>query len=136
MRPALYIETTIPSYLTARPSRDIVFHAAQQITRDWWDTRRFEYDLYVSQVVLEESADGDPDAARRRLAAIDAIPHLPVTPACADLAKVLSEAIRIPERAFADALHISIATVHRVPYLLTWNCAHLANATLRPLIES
>lgn len=60
----VYIETTIVSYLTARPSRDVVIAGHQQITHDWWDTRRSDYELCVSQLVLDEAGAGDPQAAQ------------------------------------------------------------------------
>ena len=66
MKPKVYLETTIPSYLTARPSRDLIRAANQLVTREWWDLRRGVFDLYISQIVLEEAAAGDPAAAALR----------------------------------------------------------------------
>lgn len=136
MRPSVYLETTIASYLTARPSRDLVYAATQQITREWWERRRAEFDLFISQAVLDESAGGDPEAANRRLAALNGIAVLSLTPESVELARALSDRMQLPKRAAADALHIAIATVHKIQYLVTWNCTHLANAVLRPVIES
>lgn len=136
MKPAIYIETTIPSYLAARPSRDLIRAAHQQLTREWWDTRREQFDLYTSEAVLQECAGGDPDAARRRLTCVDDIPVLMVTEQAQRLAEALLDRVPLPQRAAVDALHIALATISGINYLLTWNCTHIGNATLRPSIES
>jgi hypothetical protein len=135
MRPRVYVETTIPSYLTAWPSRDLVRAAHQQITREWW-ANRDAFELYSSRLVVQECQAGDPQAAADRLAALSGIPLLEPTPDTADLAEALMQGVPLPERAAADALHIAITAVHGVEYLLTWNCTHLANVTLRPQIEA
>lgn len=136
MASSVYVETTIVSYLTARPSRDLVQRAHQQLTRRWWRTRRLQFDLYVSPPVIQEAAGGDPLRAQKRLAALKAIPVLDATPAAMQLAAALVGPGAIPEPAAMDAAHIAIATVHGLDYLLTWNCAHIANAAIRNSIES
>lgn len=135
MGPTVYIETTIPSYLTAWPSRDLVRAAHQQITREWWD-RRVAFELRSSRLVVEECRAGDPEAAALRLAAMTGVPLLELTVDAAVLADALLRGVPLPDRAAADALHVATAAVHRVRYLLTWNCAHLANVVLRPQIEA
>lgn len=134
MTERVYIETTVVSYLTARPSRDVVVAGHQQVTHEWWDTRRQSYDLCVSQLVLQESAAGDPQAAQDRLAVLQAMTLLETTPEALALAKELIRAGALPDKAGDDALHIAVAATQGVRYLLTWNCRHLANATMRPLI--
>ncbi|MFO0928411.1 MAG: type II toxin-antitoxin system VapC family toxin [Gemmataceae bacterium] len=134
MRPTVYIETTIPSYLTAWPSRDLVRAAHQQITREWWG-QRDRFDLYTSRLVVQECEAGDPTAAADRLAALAGIPLLEMGPEIADLADALMRNVPLPQRAAADALHIATAAAHGIQYLLTWNCTHIANVTLRPRIE-
>ena len=136
MKPRVYLETTIPSYLTAWPSRDLVRAAHQQITRDWWDRRRAEFELYISQVVLRECQAGDATAAAERLKILQDLPLLEQTEEATRLAQALVDRVPLPERAAVDALHVAIAAVHGVDYLLTWNCTHIANATLRDPIES
>ena len=131
----MYIETTIVSYLTARPSRNVVLRAHQQITRTWWRTRRYDFDLFISPLVLQEAGDGDPEAARRRLTALAGIPVLAAVTGALAVAHALREREPIPQRAAADAMHIAIAAAHGVEYLLTWNCTHIANAQMRPSIE-
>jgi len=127
----VYIETTIPSYLAARPSRDLLIAAHQQLTREWWDVRRPAFDLYVSEPVLEESAAGDAILARRRLELLADIPVLPLTSAILRLAEALVAEGPIPRKAAADALHIAAATAYGCEYLLTWNCRHIANAEIQ-----
>jgi predicted nucleic acid-binding protein len=133
--PAVYIETSLVSYLTARPSRDLLVAAHQQLTVAWWDEQRIHYELFTSQVVLTEAALGDPDAAQRRLAVLTHLPLLDVTDAAIVLAAQLVTGQALPPQAAQDALHLAIACVHGMEYLLTWNCAHLANARLRSRIE-
>ena len=135
MNPRVYIETTIPSYLTARPSRDLLRAAQQQLTQEWWD-RRAAFDLFISPLVLVECQAGDPSAAADRWAAIAGLPLLDQTDAVARLAEELARAVPIPPRAAADAVHIATAAVHGMQYLLTWNCTHIANVVLRPRIEA
>jgi predicted nucleic acid-binding protein len=126
----VYLETTIVSYLTSRPSRDLVIAARQEITREWWEEHRQRYELCISQFVLDEAGDGDPDVARRRLSLLSALPLLEITEQVVELGeKFLQEGI-LPRRAATDAFHIATATVHEMDVLLTWNCAHLANAEL------
>lgn len=130
MKPRLYLETTIPSYLTAWPSRDLIIAGHQQITKEWWRTKRQSYDIFVSQFVLDEAAAGDPDAARERMEVLRAFPSLDVTEAAYALAETLMEAEIIPEKAMRDAFHIAVSVIHRIDYLMTWNCTHIANAAL------
>ncbi|MBX9622792.1 MAG: type II toxin-antitoxin system VapC family toxin [Gemmataceae bacterium] len=134
MKPRVYIETTIPSYLTAWPSRDLIRAAHQQSTREWWAARE-GYELFVSRLVLQECSAGDPRAAADRLAALTGIPVLGLSPEILTLAADLFEELRLPEKAAPDAHHIATAARHGIKYLLTWNCRHIANARHRPVIE-
>jgi len=136
MRKRIYIETTIASYLTARPSRDLVRAARQQMTSEWWDVRRAEFDLHVSQVVVDEAAGGDPEAAELRLHLLVGVPRVAITEEVEALAASLLHTHALPEKAAEDALHIALATVHGMDFLLTWNCAHIANAEMMPAIRS
>jgi len=135
MKARVYLETTIPSYLTAWPSRDLVRAAHQQITREWWG-RREGYELFISQLVVRECQAGDKDAASERLAALSGLPLLEQSEAVEALAQALRDQVPLPERAMADALHIATAAAHGMDYLLTWNCTHIANVTLRGRIEA
>ena len=135
MRPRVYIETTIPSYLTSWPSRDLLRAAHQRATREWWD-RREAFDLFVSPLVLVECRAGDPSAAVERMAALAGLPLLDQADEVAALADALARAVPIPPRAAADAVHIATAATNGMHDLLTWNCTHIANAALRSKIEA
>ena len=134
MKPKVYVETTVISYLTAAPSRDIVQAAHQQITREWWE-RRKDFDLFVSQAVILEVARGDSSAAARRLAAVEGVAVLEVTEDATTVAEAFLERHALPPKAALDALHIAVAVVMGMDYVLTWNCTHIANAVIRPKIE-
>lgn len=130
MTKRVYFETTIPSYLAAWPSRDLLQAARQQITHQWWNNQRQHYDLCISQTVLDEAASGDIEAARRRLPFLQNLPLLDLTEAVNDVAKAIMDSRLLPERATRDAIHIAIASVHGIDILLTWNCRHIANAAI------
>ena len=136
MKPRVYVETSIVSYLTARPARDIIIAGRQQSTRDWWSVAPRRFELVISEFVREEAAAGDDDAARSRLAALSSLPVITTTADVTRLAQALVDAAAVPERAAQDAVHIAIAAVHRIPFLVTWNFRHIANAAARPRIEA
>ncbi len=136
MKPRVYIETTVVSYLTGRPSRDMVVAAHQQVTQDWWERRAAEFDLFVSELVQQEASRGDPEAARKRVSLIQTLPLLQTTEAAVLLAERLVAGGAIPKEAGADALHISIAAMNGMDFLLTWNCTHIANAVRRHQVEA
>ncbi len=132
----VYIETTFVSYLTARPSRDLIVAGHQQITHGWWDARRADYELCISQLVLQEAGDGDPQPAQERLNVLKTMTLLEIKEEAVKLAEELVHAGALPAKAENDALHIAVAAIRNVPFLLTWNCRHMANAALRVQIES
>jgi hypothetical protein len=134
-RPRLYVETSVVSYLTGQPSRDIVTAARQQLTREWWQTKRSGFDLYISEYVLTEAGSGDELAVVRRLAALEGIPELELGEETARLAESFLSAGALPQKAAIDALHIAAAVSSGMDFLLTWNFKHLANAALRGLID-
>lgn len=135
MNSKVYIETTIISYLTARPSRDLIIAAHQQLTQDWWQNGSVRFDLYASQLVVQESSAGEAAMAAKRLEILKELPLLALTQAAVALGKLLVERGPIPSKAAVDALHIAIATVHGLDYLLTWNCRHIANAEMQTAIS-
>ena len=130
MKPRLYLETTIPSFLTARPSRDVVIAGQQQVTRDWWNDRRPRYELYVSALVLDEASQGDSAMAAARAEVLKEYSVLAYTAEAEQLTRALLASRLIPAKAAADAAHIAVASVHGMDFLLTWNCRHIANATI------
>jgi predicted nucleic acid-binding protein len=135
MKSSVYIETSIISYLTGRPSRDVVIAAHQELTRQWWEERASKFKLVISELVEQEAGRGDPSAAQTRVTALNEIDILVTNEEAISLAEQLVLSRLIPSDYAADALHIAIAAVHGIDYLLTWNCKHLANATLRNSIE-
>jgi len=135
-RPSVYIETSIVSYLTARQSRDLLTAACQQVTNEWWDEKRHLYDLFTSVLVAAEAAAGDPEAAARRMNALRGVAKLAITDRVKTLASAFVARGAVPEHAQADALHIAVAAVHHVNYLLTWNCRHIDNPSTRPAVRA
>ena len=133
MANSVYIETSIISYLTSRVSQNLIGAARQQLTQAWWDTR-LNYDLYISEVVYRECAAGDPNAAKKRLDAIEGLTFLRVTTKAKEISKALITRGIIPVKAAKDALPISIAMVHAMDFLLTWNCKHIANPEIQKRI--
>jgi len=127
MKPSVYLETTIISYLTADPSRDIVIAGHQQVTHDWWNTRRQKFDLLVSQLVVSEIRSGDPVMAAKRLDLIKGLKALSLTETALDVAQALVSQGPLPKKAAEDALHIALASVYGMDYLLSWNCKHISN---------
>nr|VFK55930.1 MAG: hypothetical protein BECKTUN1418E_GA0071001_10351 [Candidatus Kentron sp. TUN] len=166
MKETVYVETSVLSYLTVRSSNDLRAMANQNTTTEWWETRRPNYSVFASDLVISEASRGHPEASRRRLAAIADLPLLQgigktkilenrcvyrkltpcqpwrEAPTCSisenvrALTKALIESHALPEKAEADAYHVAIAAVNGVAYLLTWNCTHIANARTRPKIET
>jgi hypothetical protein len=130
MKPTVYIETTIPSYLTAWPSNNLLMAAHQLSTKQWWETRD-QFELFVSSVVIQECEKGDPLATDLRLKALQGIPVLLANEYHEKFLNEMIAELKLPSKAEADAGHIALAAIYGMDYLLTWNCKHIANATLR-----
>ncbi|MBI4909140.1 MAG: type II toxin-antitoxin system VapC family toxin [Acidobacteria bacterium] len=130
MKRKVYIETSVASYLTARPSRDLVAAANQELTYEWWTYHRGRYELYVSDVVLREAARGDAEAAARRLSELRDIDVLAIDVEALTLSRIFLQRKLLPPAAVEDALHVAIATVEGMDFLLTWNCRHIANGEI------
>ena len=133
---SVYLETTIPSYLTAWMSPELVMASRQQITRDWWDNRRHDFELFVSQLVIDEASAGDAEASARRLEVLEGIPLLEPHGDMDVLVEALLLELSLPDRAAADVVHIALSVVNGIDFLITWNCTHIANAAFRPAIEA
>lgn len=129
-KPSVYLETTIPSFLTARPSNDLILAGQQQLTTRWWKSRKRHYRIFISELVIEETGRGDTAAANKRLAAIKPFPLLEIDHETIQLGSVILKSGIIPPKAAADAGHIAVAARHGIDYLLTWNCKHIANAEI------
>ncbi len=134
MRESVYVETSVVSYLTARAANDPQVAVLQSMTVAWWN-RRDRFDVYTSPVVLREAERGDPELASRRLAVLRALPVLELNMDVARVAECLMRAGALPAKAEDDAFHIATAPVNAMDYLLTWNCKHIDNAQLKPIIR-
>ena len=134
MNPRLYLETTIPSYLVARRSRDLRLAADQETTQQWWESERQDYELFISQPVLLEVTRGDANFAAARLAQLRGLPLLPRTPEASALITHLLASGIVPAVAGDDAAHIGLAAAHGMDFLLTWNCRHINNHHIRARI--
>ena len=131
MTETVYVETSIVGYLSARSSNNLILMANVEATREWWDNRRSQFALYISQVVLDEVARGDRAIAAQRLEILRDFPLLEVEQAVQNLAAQFLRQSNLPLKAADDALHIAVATVYGLDYLLTWNCKHIANAQIQ-----
>ncbi len=135
-RPVVYLETTVVSYLTAKPSRDVVIAGHQQSTQEWWEDRKQDFRVVASQLVLQEAGRGDMQATQRRLDILKGVELLEITPDATTLARALIGNGVVPETSLEDALHVAVAVVNGCKYLVTWNYRHLAGAGVRARIES
>lgn len=136
MKRKVYIETSVASYLTARPSRDLVVAAHQELTAEWWANHRERFELYISEIVLREAARGDESAAAKRLAELEGIDVLTLDDCARALARLFVERGLIPKKALEDAFHVAVATAQGMDFLLTWNCRHIANAEIVGRLEA
>jgi len=134
MKPSVYIETTIISYLAAKPSRDLIVVAHQQITNDWWTDVRPQVDCYVSAFVIDEASHGDATYAQKRLEEIADFTVLEVNEQVEDLARAYFAALQIPEKARIDAFHLAVAAWHKMDYVLSWNCKHIASGRVQKML--
>lgn len=131
MSETVYVETSILGYLTARSTKNLILAANMEITKDWWELRRSAFTLYTSEAVLAEVAQGDTAIATQRLKLLADFPLLELNQAVQDLAVQFLARSNLSPKAKVDAIHIAVATVHGMDYLLTWNCKHIANAQIQ-----
>ncbi len=136
MKPKAYIETSVLSYLTARPHSDVVVAGHQQATKVWWESSGNDFELVASELVMQEASSGDSNAAKLRLQALENIELLELDENAVELAQMLVDSGAIPANAVEDALHVAICAANGIEYLVTWNCRHIANAVMRGKIES
>ena len=136
MIPSVYIETSIISYLTSKPSRDLIIAAHQQTTSEWWAKVRPNVECYVSPFVIDEASRGDDEYARKRLEAITDFSVLEVNEEIENLAQKYFLALDIPDKAKIDAFHLAIAAWHQMDYVLSWNCKHIASARVQKMLQN
>jgi len=130
MKQSLYIETSVVSYYSSRPSRDIIVLAHQEITRQWWPRAIKNFNIFVSEIVIREASMGDKEAAKKRLDDIKNFRILDLTEEVERIAQVYFDELKLPRKAFGDAVHLAVACVYHMDYLVTWNCTHLANGQI------
>ena len=135
MKPKVYIESSVISYLTARPSNDLVKAARQTITEMWWTENLQHFAVYVSELVEQEIGQGHPEAAARRLAVTSKIKNLTLSEEAQVIAEQLVAAQDVPADSKEDALHIGIAAANGIDFLLTWNFKHINNASTKAAIR-
>lgn len=136
MKQTVYIETSVVSYYTSKPSRDLVLAARQEITREKWDEILDSFEPNISMLVIQEAEQGDPQAVQSRIAAISNMTVLSINDEAEQLAATLIEDGPIPKEYLEDALHIAVATVNGIDFLLTWNFTHINNAQTKAKILS
>lgn len=135
MKSRLYMETTIPSVLTARPSKLPSTVAMQQSTKFWWERRLSDFEIYISAEVIREASAGDSERARARLQVLESFTILPLTAAVIQLRDAIMNLGFIPPKAAADALHLAVSAAHGMDFLLTWNCAHINNGEHEKILQ-
>jgi len=131
MKPTVYLETTVVSYLAANPSRDLIVAGHQQITHEWWVQQRSKFELKISPYVVLEIQRGDSQTAFKRMGFVAGIAVLDVSEAVIELAEAYNAILRLPKAKEYDLFHLAIASWHSVEYLLTWNCKHIASAQVK-----
>jgi predicted nucleic acid-binding protein len=125
---SIYLETSVISYYAAKQSRDVIVLAHQEITHEVWEKLKKKFKIYISEVVVEEAGSGDKEASKKRLTVIKDFPLLELTDEVEKLTEKYIKEFHLPKRALRDAVHLAIACVHNIDYLVSWNCAHIANA--------
>ena len=134
MNKSVYIESSVISYLTARPSRDLVIAGHQAVTAEWWNERRLRYDVYISPLVVEEISASDDSAAEKRLRVIADIPSVTIAAEAESLASAVLASDAVPANSARDALHVAIAATQGIDYLIRWNFRHINNASTRTMV--
>jgi predicted nucleic acid-binding protein len=130
MKEKLYLETSVISYYTARPSRDLILLAHQEITRQFWEKALNDFEVFISQAIVDEISKGDREASERRMALIKGFSYLAINENVEKLAELYMKRLGLPPKAYSDAIHIAVACNHDIDYLATWNCSHIANGVI------
>lgn len=136
MKQKIYIETSVISYNTSKPSRDLIVAAQQQITLAWWEYNLPNYEPFISTIIIEEISKGDREASLRRLNAVSGISILEVNSDVISLSEEYFNLLKLPEKAKADSYHLAISVIHKIDFLVSWNCSHIVGANIRRLIEN
>jgi len=134
MKPSLYLETTIPSYLAAKPSNNLTNLYRQYLTKNWWDMKRNDFILFTSIYTWQECNRGNSAAAYKRLEVLKDIPQVPTSKEVEALAYEYAKLLAIPDRSIIDAFHLAICVINQIDYLLSWNCTHLGPESFKKIM--
>ncbi|MBI4581038.1 MAG: type II toxin-antitoxin system VapC family toxin [Planctomycetes bacterium] len=134
MKPTVYLDSSVPSYRLPQGD-DPIIRARHMLTRQWWEEDLPRFSAFISQVVLDELKEGDPKRAAERLRLVDDFALLDVDEEVEEAALFHAKNLAMPSHDLRDAFHLALASVHEMEYLVTWNFAHLANASKRTHIE-
>lgn len=135
MREQIYVETTVISLFTARMSSDLVKAARQKMTEEWWEKILPKYDCVISPYVLQEIRNGDPEAAKKRMAAANPFSLLATSDFAEELAQEYFKKSGIPKRSILDCYHLAVAAANGVDFIVSWNFKHIANPTIRRIFR-
>ena len=135
MKQTVYLETTVISYYTAKPSRDLIVAGHQQITTEWWEKSLPKFDCYISEFIIDEAERGDEEASKKRIDVVSQFPLLTVNDEIQKIAQTYFERLTIPEKARLDAAHLAIACYYKMDYLLSWNCKHIVSGKVRMKLQ-
>lgn len=127
-KPTVYVETTIPSYLTSEPSRDLIVAANQQLTHTWWKKAEEKYVFVTSESVIDEASQGNPEMAVKRVAILESLEILPLNDDVTELIEFYHRRLGLTGAAMRDLVHIAYSVAYNVECLATWNCSHIANS--------
>lgn len=136
MNEKVYVESSVISYYAAKPSRDLIVAAHQQITHEWWEIVRPQVECFVSPFVIQEISLGDEEAAKKRNNAIREFPVLEINREIQEIAQKYFVALTIPDKAKLDASHLAVAVWHEMDYVLSWNCKHIVSGRVKKVLEN
>ena len=128
MKEKVYLDTTIPSYIIAKPSRDIILLSHQELTKEWWKESKDNYELFISDIVVIEVEEGDKDYAKKRRDLLSGITVLENNSEIEVLVKQYMNHFHFPDKLYRDMYHVAFAVYYNIDFLLTWNFTHLNNA--------
>jgi predicted nucleic acid-binding protein len=135
MKPTVYLDSSVPSYWLEQDPQDPLLYSRHITTRRWWDEDLSRFDVVISQVVWDEISGGQSERAAKRQNLVKGFRWLAIDDDVKQAAKYYVEQFGMPGKDIRDALHLALASVHDIDYLVTWNFAHLANASKRKHIE-
>lgn len=134
MKPKVYIETSIPSFFY-ETREEAQFVAMREWTQDWWKNEKDHYQCVTSDAVINELEMGEHPKKKEKLNLLAETELLEINYSIEEIVEVYLAHYLMPKNDLGDALHLAIASYHKIDFLLTWNCKHLANANKRAHIR-